>query len=408
MNLRLFIANRIYSSTRYGLSGGIVRIAVISVAIGIAVMISSVAMVIGFKQQIREKVIGFATHIQIESLENTASWEVKPIERNQQFVVELMQMDGVSHIQGVANKAGIIKTDDQIQGIVLKGVGADYNWSYLDDKIKQGSPVRFQDGERSNEVLISSALAGKLLLKVGDDLRVWFISSEDVQARGRRFTIAGIYETGLTEFDEMYVFGDIGHVQRLNGWKPNEVGHFEVQIDDINKLDQLGDLIYHSIPVNLIAFTASESYPHIFDWLDLQDMNVIVIIILMVLVAGITMISTLLIIILERTSMIGILKALGSSNKLVREIFILHAFAILIRGLIWGNLIGIGFCLVQYYTGFLKLPAESYYLSEVPIYLNIAHVGLINMGTVVLWFLMLIIPTMVISRISPVKAIRFA
>jgi lipoprotein-releasing system permease protein len=408
MNLRLFIANRLLATSRSGVSGGIVRIAVISVVIGLAVMIVSVAIVIGFKQQIREKVIGFAAHIQIEALDNTASWEVNPIDRNQDFVPQVLQMDGVQHIQGVANKAGIIKTDEQIQGIVLKGVGADYNWTYLQNKIIAGRMVSFHDTARSNDILISNALASKLVLKAGDDLRVWFISSDDAQVRGRRFTIAGIYETGLTEFDEMFIFGDIGHVQRLNGWSADEVGHFEVQIADINRLDEIGNRIYFSIPINLRAYTARESYPHIFDWLDLQDMNVIVIILLMVLVAGITMVSTLLIIILERTPMIGMLKAMGSNNRLIREIFLMHALSILVRGLIWGNILGIGFCLVQDYTGLLKLPSESYYLSEVPVYLNFVNVLLINLGTILLWFMMMLIPTAIISRITPAKAIRFA
>lgn len=408
MKPHLFIAKRLYASGKQGISGSVVRIAVISVATGLAIMIASVAIVIGFKQEIRDKVIGFAAHIQVENLDNRASWEVNPIDQNPEFTAQLLQIDGVIHVQGVAHKAGIVKTDENIQGVVLKGVGVDYNWEYLEDKIVSGRNVQFTESERSDEVLVSQILASKLLLKAGDDLRVWFVGSDDAQVRGRRFQIAGIYETGLTEFDEMYVFGHIGHVQRLNGWSSEQVGHFELQIDDIARLEEIGNKVYHSIPIHLIAYTARESYPHIFDWLDLQDMNVVVIIILMVLVAGITMISTLLIIILERTSMIGILKALGSDNKLVRQVFLFHALSILLRGMVWGNLIGIGFCLLQQQFGLLKLPSESYYLSEVPIYLNLIHVLLINAATVFVWVIMMLIPTAVISRISPVRAIRFA
>ncbi len=408
MKPHLFIAKRLYASGKQGISGSVVRIAVISVATGLAIMIASVAIVIGFKQEIRDKVIGFAAHIQVENLDNRASWEVNPIDQNPEFTAQLLQIDGVIHVQGVAHKAGIVKTDENIQGVVLKGVGVDYNWEYLEDKIVNGRNVQFTESERSDEVLVSQILASKLLLKAGDDLRVWFVGSDDAQVRGRRFQIAGIYETGLTEFDEMYVFGHIGHVQRLNGWSSEQVGHFELQIDDIARLEEIGNKVYHSIPIHLIAYTARESYPHIFDWLDLQDMNVVVIIILMVLVAGITMISTLLIIILERTSMIGILKALGSDNKLVRHVFLFHALSILLRGMVWGNLIGIGFCLLQQQFGLLKLPSESYYLSEVPIYLNLIHVLLINAATVFVWVIMMLIPTAVISRISPVRAIRFA
>lgn len=404
----LFIAKRLFSSSRKGLSGGVTHIAVLSIAIGVAVMIASVAIVIGFKQQIRDKVIGFAAHIQIESLDNNSSWEVRPIHDTPAFLENLKHLSEIEHIQRVANKAGMIKTDDQIQGIILKGVGQDYNWSYMEDKIFAGHLPQYTDAERSEEVMISRILAEKLLLGVDDRLRVWFIGREDARIRGRNFRIAAIYETGLTEFDERFVFGHIGHVQRLNSWQNDQIGHFEVQISNMRKLSEITHEIYYALPYNLVAYNARESYPHIFDWLDLQDMNVIVIIILMILVAGITMISTLLIIILERTSMIGILKALGSTNKLVRHIFLWHALAILVRGLIWGNAMGIGFCLLQLYTGIIKLPADSYYLSEVPIYLNGLHILLINAGTIAVWFLMMLIPTAVISRITPAKAIRYA
>lgn len=408
MKPAFFIAKRLFTGSRKGLSGGVTRIAVLSVAIGVAVMIASVAIVIGFKQQIRDKVIGFAAHIQIESLDNTSSWEVRPIDPKPELLGSLKEIEGILHTQGVANKAGIIKTDDQIQGIVLKGVGTDYNWSYFEDKIVAGRLVSYTDAERSEDVLVSRILATRLFLEVGDRLRVWFIGSDDAQIRGRNFHIAGIYETGLTEFDERFIFGHIGHVQRLNGWSTDQIGHIELQISDINKLNALTNKVYYALPYNLVAYNARESYPHIFDWLDLQDMNVVVIIVLMLLVAGITMISTLLIIILERTSMIGILKALGSTNKLVRNIFLWHAFAILVRGLVWGNVIGIGFCILQGATGLIKLPSESYYLSEVPIYLNGLHILLINAGTIAIWFIMMLIPTAVISRITPVKAIRYA
>lgn len=408
MKPAFFIAKRLFTGSRKGLSGGVTGIAVLSVAIGVSVMIASVAIMIGFKQQIRDKVIGFSAHIQIESLDNTSSWEVRPIDPEPALLRSLQEIEGVVHTQAVANKAGIIKTDEQIQGIVLKGVGPDYDWSYFEDKIVAGRLVRFTDAERSEEVLVSRILATKLFLALDDRLRVWFIGSDDTRIRGRNFRIAGIYETGLTEFDERFIFGHIGHVQRLNGWESDQIGHIELQIEDISQLNTLTNKVYFTLPYNLVAYNARESYPHIFDWLDLQDMNVVVIIVLMILVAGITMISTLLIIILERTSMIGILKALGSTNKLVRKIFLWHALAILVRGLVWGNLVGIGFCLLQQTTGILKLPSESYYLSEVPIYLDGLHVMFINAGTIAIWFIMMLIPTAVISRITPVKAIRYA
>ncbi|MBU1010908.1 MAG: ABC transporter permease [Bacteroidetes bacterium] len=407
MRIEAFIARRFFSYSKSSISGIVIRIAVLSVAIGVAVMIAAVSIVIGFKTQIRDKVIGFASHIQIEALDNNASYEVTPVQLDQKLFDLLYGTKGIVHVQGVANKAGIIKTDEQIQGIVLKGVGPDYDWKYMSAKLISGSAINLNDTARSDEVIVSKILADKLMLKTGDDLRVWFVSNDQHQPRGRRFTISGIYETGLTEFDELHIFGDIRQVQRLNQWDSDMVGTVELKLDNLENLVAFGEMIDYQIPADLVAYTARQTYPHIFDWLDLQDMNVVVIIVLMVLVAGITMISTLLIIILERTSMIGVLKAMGAANAMIRRIFLVHSLDILVRGLLIGNAIGIGFCLLQYYGGFLKLPSESYYLSAVPIDLSAINVLLINLGTIFIWFVMLLIPTVVISRIVPSKAIRF-
>lgn len=403
-----FIASRIFQQGKGHVSAGIVRIAVLSVALGIAVMLVSVAVVVGFKQQIRDKVIGFVAHIQIEPLSNNSSLEAAPISIEAAYMAELAAMQEVRHVQKVALKAGIVKTEEHIQGLVLKGVDSGYNWDYLNQYLTEGNLPEVNDSIRTDEVLISTQLASRLLLKTGDPLRMWFVSPENQQTRGRRFIVSGIYETGLAEFDAMYIFGDLRHVQRLNNWDDNQAGMIELLLWNVDDLQKVADRVYYSTPFDLTSTTAREAYPHIFDWLDLQDMNVIILIILMVLVSGITMISTLLIIILERTAMIGILKALGADNQIIRRIFLINSLRILIKGLIWGNAAAILLILLQLQFGFLKLPAESYYLSEVPFHFSLLHLLLINAGAVLIWMLTLLIPTSIVQRIQPSKAIRFA
>ena len=407
MKPEAFIASRIFTLSKKHMSSNVMRLALVSVALGISVMIVSVSIVIGFKNQIREKVIGFVAPIQIKLLDNNESIENTALTFSQDLNDSLKKISAIDHIQLVAYKAGIVKTDDQIQGIVFKGVDNNFSWPFFQSKLISGRIPDFQQGSRSNEVIISSYIANKLLLKTGDALRVWFVDT-DQQARGRRFDITGIYETGLFEFDERYVLGDLEQIRKLNNWNDEDAGAVEVWLNDKAPVDQVNNQIYFSLPVNMASYTADELYPHIFDWLSLQDMNVIIIIILMVLVSGITMISMLLIIILERTAMIGLLKTMGASNRFVQRIFLVHSSRILLTGLIMGNIIGIGICLLQQTTGIAKLPAESYYLSTVPIDLSFLSILLINAGTLLLWFLMLLIPTSLINRIVPARSIKFA
>jgi len=406
MNFELFVARRILSKGSASFSRPIIRIAIVSIILGLAVMIVSVAIVTGFQQQIREKVIGFGSHIQITRYDSNISLEGEPVEKNQDFYPGLSDIDGIKHIQVFGIKAGIIKTEDQIMGVVLKGIGSDYDWSFFENKIIDGGPVFVNDSAKSNDVLISSKMASKLKLKTGDETRMYFII--DNLTRGRKFRIAGIYETGLEDFDNTFVIGDIGHIQKLNNWTSDQITGFEVLIDDFNRLDELGELVYDSIGYDLDARSIKHLYPQMFDWLALQDMNVIIIIILMVLVAAITMISTLLILILERTNMIGILKALGSKNWSVRKIFLYNAVYLIGKGLFWGNLFGITICLLQKYFGIMKLPQESYYVSVVPINLEVLPIVLLNLGTLLLCTLMLIIPSYIITRVTPARAIRYS
>jgi len=405
LNPERFIAGRILSPEKTNFSYPIVRIAIISIALGMTVMFVSIAILTGFQKEIREKVIGFGAHIQITHYDENSSFEPRPVSINQPFYPGLMKVNGIKHIQVYANKAGIIKTKDQIQGVVLKGVGKDYDWSFFKDKIIEGRNFTVPDTGKTNDVIISKTLASLMKLRVNDDLRMYFISGNNTL--GRKFHISGIYETGLAELDDMFVIGDISHIQKLNNWEPDQVAGFEVLISDFKDLDRLAKYIYTNIGFSLDAVTIRDLYPQIFDWLDLQDINVLIILILMILVAGITMISTLLILILERTTMIGILKALGMKNRGIRKIFLFNASYITGTGLLWGNLAGFTLCLIQLKTGIITLPQESYYVSVVPVNLDILNIILLNAGTLVICLLMLILPSYIITRVSPVKAIRF-
>ncbi len=402
-----FIAKRIVfaSGTGGNFSRPIVRIAIGGIALGLAVMIISIAIVTGFKNQISEKVIGFGGHVQVSNFDSNFSYEASPIEIEPELRQKIRNINGVSHLQGVATKAGIVKTDEDILGIVLKGVGTDYDWHFLSDKLVSGRLTELTDTARSNEVIISSTIANKLNLKVGDALKTYFIQQPP---RVRNFNIVGIYETGLEEFDKLYVFCDIGHIRKLNDWDENQLGALEVNVNNMRDLNRIGDEVYNAAGMSLDARTIREIYPQIFDWLDLQNINVIIIITLIILVAGINMISALLIIILERTNMIGILKAMGSPDKSIRNIFILTATYLLGRGLFWGNLIGLGLCFFQYQTGIFTLSQESYYVSVVPINFSFGYFALLNLGTMAVCSLMMIAPSMIVTRISPLKAIRFS
>ncbi len=388
-------------------SNPIIRLATISVALGLTIMILAVAILNGFQKEIREKVIGFGSHIQIYHFDSGSGLETTPVSTKQPFYPSLDSVDGIRHIQVYATKAGIIKTDDDIQGVILKGVGTDFDWGFFENKISEGRPLRLSDSARSNEVLISKELSRRLGIKLGDDLRMYFLTNESASPRGRKFEVVGIYETGLLEFDQMMIFGDIGHIRKLNNWTADQAEGFEVLIDDFDRLGEMDALIYDHIDFELNTRTIRQMYPQIFDWLALQDMNVIIILIIMVLVAGISMISTLLIIILEKTAHIGLLKALGAADVSIRKVFLYHAVFIVGRGLLWGNIIGLGLAALQYKFRLFALPQDSYYVDHVPVSISLGDIGILNFGVVILCIFMLLLPSMVVSRITPLKAIRY-
>ena len=400
------ISDRLFSLSKGNLSSTVMRLAVTSVALALMVMIVSLAVVVGFKNQIRDKVVGFVAPIHIQALDRNESYEEVPFVVDGRLQKALESTEGIRHYQLVANKAGMVKTDDEIQGVVMKGVGTDYDWSYFTTCLKAGEVPTYVDGERSTEVLVSKVVADKMLLSVGDDVRVWFID-EDMQARGRKFTVKGIFETGLSEFDERYMFCDLDQIRKLNHWNDDETGLVEVWLDDVERMDEVNESLYFCIPGTLASYTARDTNPQIFDWLALLDTNVWLILVLMFLVAGITVVSMLLIIIIEKTSTIGLLKAMGASNGFVRQVFMRRSVRILLLGMAIGNAIGLGFCLLQQYTGFIHLDPETYYLSAVPIELHLGTVVLLNAAVFVLWMLMLLIPTSIINRIRPSKSIRF-
>jgi lipoprotein-releasing system permease protein len=408
LNLEYFISKNIVKgdSQSKKITKPIVRISIIAIALGLIVMIIALSIVDGFQREIRNKVIGFGSHVQITSYDSQNTYEASPISVQQDFYPSLDTVKGVKHIQVFANKAGIIKTKEEIYGVVVKGVGKDFDWTFFNEKISSGSSLVVDENQATNEILLSNYIATKMNLVIGDKMFLYFIQ-QNGQLRPKDFIVKGIYQTGLEQFDNLYVLADIAHIQKRNNWTKDQVGGFEVLIDDYDDLDDIGNYVYENIPYDLHSASIKELYPEIFNWLNLQDYNVNIIIILMLIVAVINIISALLILILERTNMIGILKALGMPNWNVRKIFLYNAIYLIVKGMVWGNVIGISLCLLQQNFGFLTLPEESYYVSQVPIELDFRNVVLLNIGTLFVCVLMLLIPSYVITKISPVKAIRF-
>ena len=410
MNLEYFIAKRLITAKHFksSISAPIIKIAISAIAIGMIMMIVSVATGIGLQQKIREKVSAFNGHIIISNYDNNQS-EVTlvPISKKQDFYPKFTSVPEVSHVQAIASKAGIIRTETAFEGIILKGVGADYQWNNIKEFIISGRLPDYSRGI-NQEVLISQFLANRLNLKVGDNFNTFFIKENQNQPPNiRRFKITGIFNSGFQEFDATYIIGDIRHIQRINKWKPDQVGAFEVFVNDFDKIKTVGEEVYQQTASTLDTKTIIEKYSYIFEWLKLFDFNIIVILAVMILVATINMVVALLVLILERTQMIGILKALGTNNWSVRKIFLYNAFYLIIRGLFWGNLIGISLLLIQRYFGVIQLNPENYYVNQAPVYLNWGYILLLNLLTITVCFMVLLIPSYIITKISPVKAIRF-
>ncbi|NER15260.1 FtsX-like permease family protein [Leptobacterium flavescens] len=410
MNLEYFIAKRIIKGKQYksSVSAPIIKIAIAAIAISIVMMMIAIATGTGLQRKIREKVAAFNGHIQIYKYDtNNSDASLNPVSKNQEFYPEFTSVDGINHIQAIATKSGIIRNEKTFEGIVAKGVGPDYKWDYMKEFLKEGRLPDYT-GKLNEEVLISDYLAKRLELNVGDTFYTFFLRDSKSQKPNQRvFNIVGTYDSGFEEFDRLYIFSDIRHIQRINRWEEDEVGSFEVFIDDFSKLREKGNEVYGKTLSTLDSQTIADEYFNIFDWLSLFDFNIGIIIGIMVLVGGINMITALLVLILERTQMIGILKAIGSSNWSIRKVFLYNAAYLIGIGLFWGNLIGIGLLLTQKYLGLIKLNPTTYYVSEAPVHIGLDYILILNIGTLLLCVSMLLIPSYIITRISPVKAIKF-
>ena len=410
MNYELFIAKRLIASKKYksSISAPIIKIGMIAIALGIIVMLISIATGVGLQEKIREKITGFNGHIQIVKYDfNNSMVSVKPISTQQDFYPDFTSVEGVHNIQAFAQKAGIIKTETEFEGIILKGVGTDYNWSFFKDYLVSGRLPSYTE-KRSDDILISKSIADRLQLIVDDEVAIWFVRNDLKKVpQVRKLHITGIYNSGFPEFDNSFVIGDIKHIQRLNKWKPHEVGGFEVILDDFDDIDDIAPQVRTVIPSILNSYSIKDKFPLIFEWISLFDSNIIAIIFLMVIVAGFNMITALLVLILERTQMIGILKALGDTNWHIRKIFLYQATYLIIKGLFWGNVIGLSLLFIQKYFGVISLNPETYYVDKAPVYISIGYILLLNLGVIVLSYAMLLIPSYFITKISPVKAIRF-
>ena len=413
MNLELYIAKKITYKNKSDkqISRPIISIATLGIALGLSVMILAIAIVTGFKAGITEKLTGFGSHIQISNYDNNNSFETYAIDQNLIPIERLSQIEGIKHIQTYATKPGIIKTKEEIQGVVLNGASLNHDWSFFKDKLVEGDIINMIPSKKSNQVLISEKLAKLLHLNVGEKLIMYFVQQP---IRQRAFTISGIYNSGMDEFDKLFVICDLRHIQKLNNWEDNQISGIEITIDDFKKLDETKELIRNNITgifsddgSTFKVRTIKQKYPQIFNWLEMLDVNVWIILGLMILVAGFNMVSGLLIIILEKTNMIGILKALGTDNWSVRKIFLYQSSMIIGKGMLLGNLIGIGICLIQYHFQLISLDPVNYYLDTVPINLNWFHLLLLNIGTLISTVSMLLIPSYWITRITPSKAIKF-
>ena len=411
MNYEFFIAKRIISSKAYksSVSAPIIKIGITAITIGIIVMLIAIATGLGLQQKVRDKVVAFNGHVTISNYDSNVSDESQaPITTDQDFYPNFTSVSGIKHIQAVAKKFGVVRTETDFEGIVLKGVGSDYDWRFMKEFLVEGQLPNYNEAI-SNDVLISSYLSNRLQLHLGDSFQTVF-GKDDINKLPNiiNYTIVGIYNSGFTEFDQTFVIGDIKHLQRINKWETNQVGNFEVFIDDFSQLQQKGVEIYEAIPSTLNAETVEEKFSSIFEWIRIFDNNTYGIIGIMIIVAGINMITALLVLILERTQMIGILKALGSSNWSIRKVFLYNATYLVGLGLFWGNLIGLGLIAIQHYFGVLQFPnPEDYYMTIIPVHIGVGHILMLNLGTFIACILMLLVPSYIITKIAPVKAIRF-
>ncbi len=412
MNLAFYIARRLIrgGDHKISISAPIIKIAVVAIALGVIMMLVAIATGVGLKEKIREKVSVFNGHIQIYNFDNNQSdVSVVPVSLNQDFYPNFDSVEGVAHVQAVATKAGIIRTSDTFEGIIAKGVGPDYQWSVFSEYLIEGR-IPDYNAELNDEVLISNLMANRLQLGLGDTFFTFFLRDEDPgkMPNQRRFTVVGIYDSGFEEFDSTYVFADIRHIRRMNRWEDDEVGNFEIFLENFDEIEVKSAEIYGKTLSTLDTQTIMGKYYKIFEWIGLFDFNIAIIIGIMIIVGGINMITALLVLILERTQMIGVLKALGTDNWRIRKIFLYNAAYLIGVGLFWGNLIGLGLIWVQDQYRLFKFPnPKEYYIDYIPVSIDVPTVLILNIGVLFLCLLMLLLPSVIVTRITPVKAIKF-
>ncbi|MEN8789017.1 MAG: FtsX-like permease family protein [Flavobacteriaceae bacterium] len=412
MNLEFFIAKRLISGKdhKISISAPIIKIAIAAIALGLIMMLVALATGTGLQQKIREKVAAFNGHIQIYNYDNNLSdVSVVPISKKQEFFPEFKDVEGIAHVQAVATKGGIIRTTETFEGIIAKGVGPEYRWRGLEEYLVEGRMPDYS-GSLNTEVMLSTTLGSRLGLELGDTFFAFFLKEDDPSKNPnqRKFEVVGLYDSGFADIDGLYIFTDIRHIQRMNKWTEEQVGNFEIFLDDFAQVDEKNREIYGKTESDLDTQTLREKYYQIFEWIDLFDFNIALIIGIMIIVGGINMITALLVLILERTPMIGVLKALGASSWSIRKVFIYNAAYLIGIGLFWGNLLGIGIIWIQDTYRIFKFPnPQEYYMEYIPINIDVLHILLLNLGVFLLCSSMLLIPSYIINRISPVKAIKF-
>jgi len=400
-----FVANRITFKSKRTFSKLIVRIAIVGIMLGLGVMILSLAIVRGFKKEIQEKIRGFSGDIQVVKYDLNNSFENSPFAADTTFVKQALAMHVIEKVMPFASKPGIIKSNGDIEGVVLKGVDKSYDWTFFKKNLVSGKLLDFKDTvESKKQLLVSQVIADRLKLKVGDKVLMYFVQEP---LRVRPFTVIGIFSFGIDEVDRTYVVGDMAIINRLNGWKASEIGGYEIKTAGFDRINEAADALDNVLPPKLKSYTVMDNYPTIFAWLGLLDGNTGVVLVLMTMVAVINMISALLIMILERTAMIGILKAMGAANGAIQAVFFSSAFYLIGLGMLLGNLFGIGVGIFQSQTHIFKLDQASYYMNFVPIQFSWSDLVLVNIGTLVVCLLAMIVPSMLVAKITPVKAIRF-
>ena len=409
MNFEKFVAKRLHteSNLQHSISKPILKMAVAAVSLSITVMILAIATGKGLQEKISAKVTGFTSDIQVTILDLNQSLELSPISPDSTVIMSLYEIEGVEHVQTQISKNALIKTDTEFEGIVVKGVDDNFDWNFINAHLTQGQLPKYNSYEKSNEILISKKLSQTLGLKINDQALFYFQGKQNNQPLIRKFTIKGIYETGIEIFDDLYIFADLKHLQKINRWSENQYSSIEIKVNNDYNIDSIQSLVEIVTPFDTKVSSSKSLYPQIFDWIKLFDLNIAIILLIMIVVASINMISSLLIIILERTKMIGLMKALGATSISIKKIFLYHAFYLLQKGLIIGNGVGLSFIALQHFLAPIQLDPTHYYVKKLPVALSIENWLSINLMSFFICMVLLIIPALIIQKVEPVKAIRY-